>query len=1016
MESIRREKILVNLRTSLSRQLIPEASPEAETLRHKVLLAMDSISTIHSCETTMESIKSAPGGLAWVRVSTNLKAPDNYKDKFFVPYLGESDAQQNFSNAVAADADQGPAEQFPEDDISDVENTIRVTPVEVPEPTPGKDNRVQRKKLPRSRDFRGSTISRGGNASIRKSAQSVWDRAASRIALERLMQTLSWKDIQSSAAVLKQILGMHSLGEIESCHRNIIYRLQAYKEDDDEELLRHSQKKELLKQLSGSVRKQPAQSLCGDSIPFFFCRQCYIYNCLEHGTQTAKPAKEPPDRTKKAGATRQGAEDIESRCPDKDFCQCWCISRSSEDAAKWWCEMQENIEGRDAVKAVILELFASFGKDPCRISELGRLFIGDDTANRLTCHRVGYLLDTLAEAKVKNNQYRQTTRRARKKYRTKAPRGETESMKGGQRVDYAPCQHDGPCTAKTCRCVENGVNCEKYCSCNHNRVYSTRPDKRLPCNHAFQGCTCRSAIACISNACVCYSYGRECDPDLCRACFDCRDNGGARSCRNVGLLLGERQRTVVGRSDTHGWGAFAANDIGKGEIIGEYVGEIVSHIEADRRGRLYDEIDYSFLFNITEDWALDSTRLGNKLRYCNHHFKPNCNAKLMRVGGDVRVGLYAVRDIGRHEELFFDYKYKNGPAWSMPGSEGKGHSHRKQEASAKKRALAVKEDDEDDDNEVISLPKKRVKSERNIHVPPRDERNVIQVDGASYSDMNQSIPSGNDGQDLPDLTSSAKKLSTGRPTPDGKPTLTMKTEAHHSREGTTFSIRNGLVRSVATTGEHMLEQEHSERRVFHQKESPDSRKDKIPVNISQNVEQETYESPTLRDVFGSDLESLDENVNQPVGNHSSGIRPEGNPKGDAGVNNASLGSALALKGSPHNRNVVANQQTQRKGRASLTRAESDPNDQKLDTGDRDGKSAGPEKYLTVAGTQQKTTSTSLNDRHLSSRHSPDERQAQTDARLLSSIDVDRATKSQSIKSTSAVPPQINLVSDDGEVL
>ncbi len=61
--------------------------------------------------------------------------------------------------------------------------------------------------------------------------------------------------------------------------------------------------------------------------------------------------------------------------------------------------------------------------------------------------------------------------------------------------------------------------------------------------------------------------------------------------------------------------------------------------------------------------------MSNKLRYCNHSHSPNCVSKLNRVSGDVRVGLYAVRDIEPFKELFFNYNYdKNGPEWAQKRS------------------------------------------------------------------------------------------------------------------------------------------------------------------------------------------------------------------------------------------------------------------------------------------------------------------------------------------------------------
>ena len=65
-------------------------------------------------------------------------------------------------------------------------------------------------------------------------------------------------------------------------------------------------------------------------------------------------------------------------------------------------------------------------------------------------------------------------------------------------------------------------------------------------------------------------------------------------------------RVVLGRSQVHGWGAFALKPVKKGDLVGEYRGELVSQDEADRRGKLYDKLSCSFLFDLDDELVVDA--------------------------------------------------------------------------------------------------------------------------------------------------------------------------------------------------------------------------------------------------------------------------------------------------------------------------------------------------------------------------------------------------------------------------
>ncbi|KAL3372917.1 hypothetical protein AABB24_005110 [Solanum stoloniferum] len=226
---------------------------------------------------------------------------------------------------------------------------------------------------------------------------------------------------------------------------------------------------------------------------------------------------------------------------------------------------------------------------------------------------------------------------------------------------FNPCGCQGPC-GKECSCIVNGTCCEKYCGCPKG------------CKNRFRGCHCAKS-QCRSRQCPCFAAGRECDPDVCRNCWiSCGDGtlgvplqrGDSHECRNMKLLLKQQQKVLLGRSDVSGWGAFLKNTVGKHEYLGEYTGELISHREADKRGKIYDRENSSFLFNLNDQFVLDAHRKGDKLKFANHSPVPNCYAKVMMVAGDHRVGIFANERICAGEELFYDYRYEpdSAPAWA----------------------------------------------------------------------------------------------------------------------------------------------------------------------------------------------------------------------------------------------------------------------------------------------------------------------------------------------------------------
>ena len=110
----------------------------------------------------------------------------------------------------------------------------------------------------------------------------------------------------------------------------------------------------------------------------------------------------------------------------------------------------------------------------------------------------------------------------------------------------------------------------------------------------------------------------------------------------------------VRRSRIQGRGAFALRPIRKGQRVDEYMGQRITHEEADRR---YDDNNgrhHTFLFVLDDDTVLDARYGGSNARYLNHACDPNCES----VIEDDRVWIKTVKAVKPETELVYDYRFE----------------------------------------------------------------------------------------------------------------------------------------------------------------------------------------------------------------------------------------------------------------------------------------------------------------------------------------------------------------------
>lgn len=96
-----------------------------------------------------------------------------------------------------------------------------------------------------------------------------------------------------------------------------------------------------------------------------------------------------------------------------------------------------------------------------------------------------------------------------------------------------------------------------------------------------------------------------------------------------------------------GLGLFAGESIKKGEMIIEYIGNILNKEEADKK------VTSQYLFEVSRNKTIDGTPRWNLARYCNHACEEAANAESDVKKG--RVFIKAIKNIEEGEEIVYDY-------------------------------------------------------------------------------------------------------------------------------------------------------------------------------------------------------------------------------------------------------------------------------------------------------------------------------------------------------------------------
>jgi len=136
-------------------------------------------------------------------------------------------------------------------------------------------------------------------------------------------------------------------------------------------------------------------------------------------------------------------------------------------------------------------------------------------------------------------------------------------------------------------------------------------------------------------------------------------------CRNRVIQKGLSNPIQLFRTNGKGWGVRSSKVLSKGTFICEYIGEIISDSDADRR------LNDTYLFDLTvvsinssrkenkTIGSIDACHYGNISRFINSSCEPNCvPVKVFVDHQDLRfprIAFFTTKDVEPYEELTFYY-------------------------------------------------------------------------------------------------------------------------------------------------------------------------------------------------------------------------------------------------------------------------------------------------------------------------------------------------------------------------
>jgi len=115
------------------------------------------------------------------------------------------------------------------------------------------------------------------------------------------------------------------------------------------------------------------------------------------------------------------------------------------------------------------------------------------------------------------------------------------------------------------------------------------------------------------------------------------------------------------REKGRGWGLVTLENVQKGALVQEYLGDVIDEATKEERltewSREHPNDTNFYIMCLSQGWYIDARETSNLARFINHSCDPNCILLRFNVGGYMRDGIFAVRDLQPGEFLSYDYHF-----------------------------------------------------------------------------------------------------------------------------------------------------------------------------------------------------------------------------------------------------------------------------------------------------------------------------------------------------------------------